>query len=61
MALRLIAHVLLFVIAVMAAFFGLGIGLAFHPTAGTVLLGIAVAIIVINVYWIMQRDKAPTG
>ena len=61
MALRLIAHALLFVIAVMVAFFGLGIGLAFNPTAGTVLLGIAVAIIVFNVYWIMQRDKAPTG
>ena len=61
MALRLIAHALLFVIAVVVAFSGLGIGLAFNPTAGTVLLSIAVAIIIGNVYWIMQREKAPTG
>ncbi len=61
MPLRLIAHALLFVVAVMVAFFGLGIGLALHPTVGTVLLGIAVAIIIVNVYWIIQKDKAPTG
>ena len=58
--LKTAAHVLLFVVAVVVFFLGLGLGLQFNPTLGTLLWIAAAAIAGLNVLWIF-RSRAKAG
>ena len=51
---RIVAHVLLFLLAFVVFFLGLGVGLALNPTIGTALWIAAGAIVVLNVLWIVK-------
>jgi len=57
-------HALLFVLAVLVFYLGLGIGLAFSPLAGAALWLVAGAIALANVLWLvgtgrrMRRSRA---
>ena len=48
---RIAAHVLLFALAVVVFFLGLGVGLAFNATLGTALWIVAGAIFVLDLLW----------
>ena len=48
---RIIIHVLLFLVAIGVFFFGLGVGLQFNPTYGTILWIVAGIIFVLNLLW----------
>ena len=52
--LRVVAHVLLFVIAVIAFYLGLGLGLQYSPTIGSVLWIVSAAIVTLNLMWIVR-------
>ena len=58
--LKIAAHALLFVLAVVVFFFGLGVGLQYNPNLGTLLWLAAGAIAALNVYW-MFRTGSKTG
>ena len=53
-------HALLFVIAVVVFFLGLGLGLQYNPNLGTLLWIAAVAIAGLNLLW-MFRPRAKAG
>ena len=56
-ALRIAAHVLLFLVATAVFFAGLGIGLQHNPNLGTLLWIVAAAIVVLNLVWLFRwRD-----
>ena len=63
-AMMISLHALLFVLAVLVYYLGLGIGLAFSPLAGTALWLVAGAIVLANVLWLvgtgrrMRRSRA---
>ena len=48
-------HVLLFLAALVIFYFGLGVGLAFNPTLGTLLWVAAFAVAGINIFWIVRK------
>lgn len=48
---RVVIHVLLFLLAIGVFIFGLGVGLQFNPTYGTILWIAAGVIIVLNLLW----------
>lgn len=50
---RIIIHVLLFLVAIGIFFFGLGVGLQFNPTYGTILWVVAGIIFVLNLLWML--------
>ena len=52
--LRIVSHVLLFVIAVIAFYLGLGLGLQYSPTIGSVLWIVSAAIVTLNLMWIVR-------
>lgn len=54
--LRLAAHVLLFLAAVVVFYLGLGLGLQYNPTLGTVLWVASAAIVALNLLW-MRRSR----
>ena len=54
---RIVVHVLLFVLAVVVFYFGLGVGLQFNPTLGTLLWLVAAAIVILNLLWIAQSRR----
>lgn len=54
---RTVAHVLLFAVAVVVFYFGLGVGLAFNPTLGTLLWIIAAGLFALNLFWIVRRRR----
>ena len=58
--LKTATHVLLFVVAVVVFVLGLGVGLQFNPTLGTLLWVAAGAIAGLNVLW-MFRSRAKAG
>ena len=58
--LKIAAHALLFVIAVVVFVLGLGVGLQHNPTLGTLLWIAAAAIAGLNVLW-MFRSRAKAG
>ena len=54
---QIIVHVLLFVLAVVVFYFGLGVGLQFNPALGTLLWLIAAAIVILNLLWIVRSRR----
>ena len=48
---RIVVHVLLFLLAIVVFFFGLGVGLQFNPTYGTIVWVVAGVIFVLNLLW----------
>ena len=54
---KVVAHVLLFVLALAVFYFGLGVGLAFNPALGTLLWLVAFAIAAGNILWIVRAKK----
>ncbi len=55
--LKAAAHLLLFLVAVVVFFLGLGIGLQVNPTLGTLLWLAAAAIVVGNVVWLVRSRR----
>ena len=58
--LKMAVHALLFVVAVVVFFLGLGIGLQYNANLGTLLWIAAGAIVALNVVWIF-RSQAKAG
>ena len=56
-ALKTTAHVLLFLIAIVVFYLGLGIGLQFNPNLGTILWLVAAAIAGLNLLWILRSRR----
>ena len=54
---RIVAHVLLFLLAVVVFYFGLGVGLQFNPTLGTLLWLVAGAIVALNLLWMLRSRR----
>lgn len=54
---KTIVNILLFIVAGVLFFIGLGLGLQFNPTLGTALWIAAGVIIVLNVLWMNRRPK----
>ena len=48
-------HLLLFLVAALVFFLGLGVGLSLNPTAGTLLWLVAAGIAVANAIWMTRR------
>ena len=57
-AIRITAHILLFLVAVAVFYLGLGIGLQWNPTVGTLLWLAAALIAVGNLWWILRRRRS---
>lgn len=55
--LKVIAHVLLFVLAFVVFYLGLGIGLQLNPNLGTLLWLAAAAIAGLNLLWILWSRR----
>ena len=55
---RIAVHVVLFVLAVIVFYLGLGVGLALNPALGTLLWIVSGAIVVLNLIWIVKARKA---
>ena len=53
-ALRVLAHVLLFLVAIGVFYAGLGIGLTESPTLGTAMWGVAAVIAGLNLLWLVR-------
>lgn len=53
-SLKTIAHVVLFLVAFIVFYAGLGIGLTRDPNLGTALWALAAAIILLNLFWIYR-------
>ena len=56
-ALRIAGHILLFLLAVVVFFLGLGIGLQFNPTLGTLLWFTAAGLIAMNLVWLLRSRR----
>ena len=54
---RIVAHILLFAVAVVVFYLGLGVGLALNPALGTLLWIIAAGLAALNLYWIVRRRR----
>ncbi len=54
---RIVGHILLFVLAVVVFYLGLGVGLALNPTLGTLLWILAAGLFALNLYWIFRRRR----
>ena len=52
-----VAHILLFILAFAAFYFGLGVGLAYDATLGSILWLVAAGIVVGNILWIVRTKK----
>ena len=60
--LRIVAHVLLFVMAVVVFYLGLGLGLQYSPTIGAVSWTVSAAIVALNLIWIVRtRGRRSDG
>ena len=55
---RVAVHVLLFLLAFVVFFLGLGVGLAFNPTLGTALWIASGVIVILNIVWIVKSLNA---
>ena len=50
-------HVMVFLVAVVISFFGLGVGLAVNPLLGTLLWILALAVAGLNLYVMRRRSE----
>ena len=57
-AIRITAHILLFLVAVAVFYLGLGIGLQWNPTVGTLLWLAAGLILAGNLWWLLRRSRS---
>ena len=48
------AHAVLFLVAAVVFYLGLGVGLQVSPTWGTVLWAVAIALVLLNILWIIR-------
>lgn len=55
--LKLFAHAFLFLLAFVAFYLGLGLGLRYNATLGTVLWIVAAAILLSNLVWIVRSRR----
>lgn len=53
-ALKTVAHVVLFIVAFIVFYLGLGLGLTRDPNLGTALWALAAVIVVGNLFWIYK-------
>ena len=51
---RIATHALLFLLAVVVFYLGLGLGLQFNPLLGTLLWLVAASIVALHLIWILQ-------
>lgn len=56
-ALKMVAHVVLFIAALLVFWTGLFIGLQANPNMGTILWIVAAVIFLLNLYWLMKTRK----
>ena len=56
-ALKITAHVLLFVLAFVVFYVGLFVGLQVNPNGGTILWLVAAAIAGLNILWILRSRR----
>ena len=54
---RIAAHALLFLLAVVVFYLGLGVGLQFNPTLGTLLLVASAGLVALNLFWIVRSRR----
>ncbi|MCY3602110.1 MAG: hypothetical protein OXH12_03435 [Chloroflexi bacterium] len=54
---RMVLHALIFLVAAIVFFLGLGIGLSQNPAIGTLLWLVAAGIAVANVVWMTRRRR----
>ena len=54
---RTAAQALLFVLAVVVFYLGLGVGLQFNPALGSVLWFVAAAIVALDLVWIVRSRR----
>ena len=54
---RIVVHVLLFLLAIGVFLFGLGVGLQFNTTYGTILWIVAGVIFVLNLVWVVRSGN----
>ena len=54
---RIAAHALLFLLAVVVFYLGLGLGLQLNPILGTLLWLVAGSIVTLNLFWILRSRK----
>ena len=54
---KIVAHVLLFVLAVVVFYLGLGVGLAFNPALGMLLWAAAAGVAGLNLLWIVRSRR----
>ena len=54
---RIAAHALLFLLAVVVFYLGLGLGLQLNPILGTLLWVVAGSIVALNLLWILRSRK----
>ncbi len=54
---RIAAYALLFVLAVVVFYLGLGVGLAFNPALGTLLWVAAAGLVAVNLLWIFRSHR----
>ena len=55
--LKVTAHLLLFLAAIIVFYLGLGVGLSYSPLWGTVLWVAAGAIIAVNILWLVRKRQ----
>lgn len=53
-SIRITAHILLFALALAVLWVGLGVGLQYNPTIGTIMLLAALGIAAANTFWIFR-------
>ena len=51
---KVAAHAVLFLVAIVVFYLGLGVGLQISPVWGYVLWGVALALVLLNVLWIVR-------
>ena len=55
--LKIVVHILLFVLALIVFYFGLGVGLAFNPALGSLLWLVSAGIAAGNVVWLVLTKR----